>query len=213
MAAAPAEPLAPPVATAIPIPRARPQETIVVPQARPADAVRQSEESQTRAAPGFVTPLPAEAPAARSPAAASSLPVVPREHAPVGSTTRPAPPVAAAPKPPAPRLAALPPAQEAPQAPAIVSDAPPILVLRGGLRRATSVRPQRLAALPAPDAAAHAAPRITVLRGGAAFRSAHTALLPPVRQPAIAVVRGIRPAASGLAGLAPPGPLVLRIRD
>jgi hypothetical protein len=113
----------------------------------------------------------------------------------------------------APRLAALPPAQEAPHAPAIVSDAPQILVLRGGLRRAISMRPQRLAARPAPDAAAHEAPRNTVLRGGGAFRSARTALLPPVRPPAIVVVRGTRPAAPGLAGLAPPGPLVLRIRD
>jgi hypothetical protein len=136
----------------------------------------------------------------------------------------------------APRLAALPPAQEAPQAPAVASDAPPILILRGGLRRATSVRPQRLAAVPAPDTAAQEAPGIlapgivapgivapgivasrimappiTVLRGGAAFRSAHTALLPAVQPPAIAVVRGTRPA--GLAKLAAPGPLVLRIRD
>jgi hypothetical protein len=224
MAAAPAEPLAPPVAMAIPLPRSRPQETVVVPQARPADAVRQSEESQTRPAPGVVTALPAEALAVRSTPAASSLPVTPREHAPVGSTTRPAPPVAAAPKPSAaPRLAALPPAHEAPPAPAIVSDAPQILVLRGGLRRATSVRPRRVAAAPAPDTAAQeapsgmapsiVAPRISVLRGGAAFRSAHTALLPPVKQPAIAVVRGAQSAASGLAGLARPGPLVLRIHD
>jgi hypothetical protein len=106
----------------------------------------------------------------------------------------------------------VPPAHETPHASAVASDAP-ILVLRGGLRRATSVRPQRLAALPAPDTATHAAPRISVLRGGAAFHSAHTALLPPVKQPAITVVRGARPAAPGVAGLAPPGPLVLRIRD
>jgi len=113
----------------------------------------------------------------------------------------------------------------------VASDAPPILILRGGLRRATSVRPQRLAAVPTPDTAAqeapgivapgivapgivaprNMAPPITVLRGGAAFRSAHTALLPAVQPPAIAVVRGTRPA--DLAKLAAPGPLVLRIRD
>jgi hypothetical protein len=108
----------------------------------------------------------------------------------------------------APRLAALPPAHEAPRAPAVADDAPRIQVLRGGIRRAGSVRPQRPAVLPVPDAAV-LAPRIAVLRGGAAFRSAHTALLPPVKQPAVTVIRG----APGLAGLVHPGPLVLRIRD
>jgi hypothetical protein len=214
MAAAHGEPLAPPVATAIQVLRGR--------GARISAAELPKDASTPLApAPGFVTALPAEAPVARS-ASAPSAAVAPREHAPVGSTTRPAPPVAAAPKPSAaPRLAALPPAQEVPPAPAIVSDAPQILVLRGGLRRATSVRPRRVAAAPAPDTAAQeapstvapsiVAPRISVLRGGAAFRSAHTALLPPVKQPAIAVVRGAR--SPGLAGLARPGPLVLRIRD
>jgi len=242
--------------------RAQPHETVVVLQARPADVARQSIEAapraapspaagpiatrpvegrQTRPAPGVVTPLPAEAPVVRSTPSPSPA-VTPREHAPVGSTTRPAPPVVVLPNPSAaPRLAALPPAQEAPQAPAVASDAPPILILRGGLRRATSVRPQRLAAVPTPDTAAqeapgivapgilapgivapgivapgivaprNMAPPITVLRGGAAFRSAHTALLPAVQPPAIAVVRGTRPA--DLAKLAAPGPLVLRIRD
>jgi hypothetical protein len=211
MAAAHGEPLAPPVATAIQVLRGR--------GARISAAEPPKDASPPLApAPGFVTALPAEAPVARSAPLVPSA-VTPREHAPVGSTTRPAPPVAAAPKPSAaPRLAALPPAQEAPPAPAIVSDAPQILVLRGGLRRATSVRPRRVAAAPAPDTAAReapsiVAPRISVLRGGAAFRSAHTALLPPVKQPTITVVRGARSAAPGLAGLARPGPLVLRIRD
>jgi hypothetical protein len=127
---------------------------------------------------------------------------------------RPAPPATAHKPSAAPRFAALPPAQEAPQAPAVASDAPPILILRGGLRRATSVRPQRVSAVPAPEPAVQettrvVAPPVTVLRGGAAFRSAHTALLPPVQPPAIAVVRGTRPV--GLAKLA--APLVLRIRD
>jgi hypothetical protein len=219
MAAAHGEPLAPPVATAIQILRGR--------GARISATEPPKDASPPLApAPGFVTALPAEAPVARSAPLMPSA-VTPREHAPVGSTTRPAPLVAAAPKPSAtPRLAALPPAQEAPSAPAVVSDAPQILVLRGGLRRATSVRPRRVAATPAPDTAAQdapsnvapsnvapsiVAPRISVLRGGAAFRSAHTALLPPVKQPAIAVVRGAR--SPGLAGLARPGPLVLRIRD
>jgi DNA polymerase-3 subunit gamma/tau len=209
MAAAHGEPLAPPVATAIQILRGR--------GARISATEPPKDASPPLApAPGFVTALPAEAPVARSAPLVPSA-VTPREHAPVGSTTRPAPPVAAAPKPSAaPRLAALPPAQEAPSAPAVVSDAPQILVLRGGLRRATSVRPRRVAAAPAPDMVAQeapsvVAPRISVLRGGAAFRSAHTALLPPVKQPAIAVVRGAR--SPGLAGPARPGPLVLRIRD
>jgi hypothetical protein len=218
IAAAPAEPLAPPVASDIPVPRAgaapvvptrsQPAEVVVV-RGRPSDVVRQSIEAAPRtvrvpAAVALAAP-PAEAPVVRS-APAASHPITPREHAPVGSTTRPAP--WAAPKPSAPsRLAALPPAHEAP---AVASDAPQILIVRGGLRRATSVRPRRLAAAPAPDTAAPDT-RITVLRGGA-FRSAHTALLPPVRQPAVAVVRGAKPAAPALAGLAP-GPLVLRIRD
>jgi hypothetical protein len=77
------------------------------------------------------------------------------------------------------------------------------------------------------DVAVHAAPHIVVLRGGAGFRSAHTALLPAVKQPAVTVIRGrgaqsavpgLAPSAAsslapGLAALAPPGPLVLRIRD
>jgi hypothetical protein len=106
---------------------------------------------------------------------------------------------------------------EAPRAPVVAADPPQIQVLRGGLRRAGPVRPQRPAVLPVPDTAVHAAPRIAVLRGGAAFRSAHTALLPPVKPPAVTVIRGARSAAPGLApslaGHAPPGPLVLRIRD
>jgi hypothetical protein len=247
MAAAPAPPAEPPkhVAPAVaprakaePVApaRAQPHETVVVPQARPTDVVRQSAEiapaaplpaagpivarpvegRQTRPLPGVVTPLPAEAPVVRpSPSAA----VAPREHAPVGSTMRPAPP-ATSPEPlalpnpsAAARFAALPPAQEMPQAPAVASDAPQILIVRGGLRRATSVRPQRLNPVPAPDPAVHDAPRITVLRGGG-FRSAHTALLPVVQPLAIAVVRGTRPAtAPSLAKLSAPGPLVLRIRD
>ena len=75
------------------------------------------------------------------------------------------------------------------------------------------MRPQRPAVSPVADTAAHAAPRIAVVRGGAAFRSAHTALLPPVKQPDVTVIRGARSAPPGLAGLAAPGPLVLRIRD
>jgi hypothetical protein len=218
--------------------RSQPPEAVAVPRARPSDVVRQSVETaapaappaaaaiaarpvegrQARPLPGGIAAPPVEAPAARAPPAALPPAVTPREHAPVGSTTRPTPPVVASPKPSAaPKLAALPPAHEAPRAPAVVDDASRIQVLRGGLRRAGSVRPQHPAVLPVPDTAAHAAPRIAVLRGGAAFRSAHTALLPPVKQPAVTVIRGARSAAPGLApglaGLAPPGPLVLRIRD
>jgi hypothetical protein len=216
--------------------RAQPQETGAVPQAKPADVARQSVEAapaaplpaadpiatrpaeglQTPPIPGMVTRLPAEAPAVRP---TPSPAVAPREHAPVGSTMRPAPPAAllkplALPRPSAAaKFAALPPAQETPQAPAVASDAPQILIVRGGLRRATSVRPRRLGPVPPPAQLVQGAPHITVLRGGA-FRSAHTSLLPVVQPPDIAVVRGARPAAApSLVKLAAPGPLVLRIRD
>jgi hypothetical protein len=131
-----------------------------------------------------------------------------------------APPIAAPVHAPAPRrLAALPPQHEAPPAPG-AHDTPQIRVVRGrpGFAKAAPPPaapqqiapppPVRLVAVPKADT-----PAITVMRGGPRLRSAPAGILPVPHQPAVSVFRRTRPKAAGLAGLAPPGPLVLRLHD
>lgn len=93
----------------------------------------------------------------------------------------------------------------------MTTDTPQIMVVRGGLRRTGAARraTQRLAALPSPAEAP--APTITIVRGGAGQRQVATTRLPALRQPGVTVIRGAKNVPT-VAGLTPPGPLVLRIR-
>lgn len=186
-------------AEASPSAPAKPQQTATV-----APAVEPNQSAPAPVAP-VIAPAPAIAPpptltAAPPPALAPRIAPPARIHEPQ-------------------KLAALPPSHETPRALA-VNDVPQIRIVRGGPGFAKAAPShaavQQLAALPPPRIIAvprNEATGITVLRGGPRLRSAPAGILPPVTPPAVTVVRGARPKAPGLAGLAHPGPLVLRIQN